>query len=92
MSATLLTSERVSSFACPVGNIGAISSTRPRGRAAHAKGFVLSVHFGRSAEPSSGRWSSSPGGGPHPAVALERNPSGLAGRLGLDEGTTTGLP
>lgn len=98
--------ERVDVFDRVVENLDANFGTAPHKRAAHAKGIVLTGHFTASAEAGSisraghlsgrkvhvvARFSSFPGGAPHPDAAPECNPRGLAVQFRLPGGATTDL-
>lgn len=89
-----------------IDNLDANFGVAPHRRAAHAKGVVLSGHFTGSpeagdisrAEHLSGervdvvaRFSSFPGGAPHPDAVPEGNPRGLAVQFRLPDGSTTDL-
>lgn len=100
------TSQESTVFDRAVDNLDANFGVAPHRRAAHAKGVVLSGHFTASPEAASvsraghlagdrievvARFSSFPGGGPHPDAAPECNPRGLAVQFRLPDGSTTDL-
>ncbi len=103
---TPVASERVDVFDRVVDNLDANFGVAPHKRAAHAKGVVLTGHFTASPEAASvsraghlsgrkidvvARFSSFPGGAPHPDAAPECNPRGLAVQFRLPGGATTDL-
>ena len=89
-----------------ISNLDANFGVARHKRAAHAKGVVLAGCFTASAEARDisraahlsgepvdvvARFSSFPGGGPHPDAAPEGNPRGLAVQFRLPDGATTDL-
>jgi catalase len=106
MTTTPVSPQVADPYARVVDNLDANFGTSPHKRAAHAKGVVVCGHFTPSAEAAGvsrarhfagsqvevvARFSSFPGGGPHPDAAPECNPRGLAVQFRLDDGTTTDL-
>jgi catalase len=89
-----------------IANLDANFGASPHRRAAHAKGVVATGHFVPTPEASTisraghfagrqvrvvARFSSFPGGAPHPDAAPECNPRGLAVQFRLQDGSTTDL-
>jgi catalase len=89
-----------------IANLDANFGTSPHRRAAHAKGVVATGHFTPTREAATisraghfaggqvrvvARFSSFPGGAPHPDAAPECNPRGLAVQFRLQDGSTTDL-
>ncbi|WP_426593810.1 catalase family peroxidase [Cellulomonas sp. McL0617] len=97
--------DRTDPFQRVIDNLDANFGVAPARRAAHAKGAVLTGLFNPSVEAPSvsraahfagrvqvvARFSSFPGGAPHPDAEPECNPRGLAVQFRLCDGGTTDL-